>query len=102
MALQRSVSDASVFIAAATSSGISGSAQMPHPICALKDAASVSFGDTARMGLPAARIPYILLGTTTPSRPRFIVITCASAAAKTDGILLAGKNGRNRTFLRLL
>src|SRR6266852_4340412 len=48
------------------------------------------------MGFRAARIPYILLGTTTPSRPRFTVMTWASAAASTDEILLAGKNSRKR------
>ena len=63
-----------------------------------KDTASVSAGATATIGFPAARIPYILLGTTTPSRPRFTVMTCTSGAARTEGILLAGKNGRNRTF----
>src|SRR5947208_1473535 len=46
----------------------------------------------------AARIPYILLGTTTPSSPRFTVMTWASAAASTDGILLAGKNSKKRTL----
>src|SRR5206468_12553191 len=45
------------------------------------------------------RIPYILLGTTMPSRPRFTVMTWASAAASTDGILFAGKNSRKRILL---
>ncbi len=77
---------------------LSGLAATQIPFCSPMETTSHSGGATATMGLPAARIPYILLGTTTPSRPRLTVITWASAAASTDGTLLAGKNGRNRTF----
>src|SRR6266436_2639779 len=79
-----------------TSSGLSGSAETPKPLGTPIDTASVSLGATATIGFPAARIPYILLGTTTPSNPRFTVMMCASAAASTDGIFPAGKKSRKR------
>src|SRR6266566_2924595 len=94
-----SASPASARAATTTSSGLSGSATRPHPRCVAIHAESASCGATTRIGRPAARISYSLLGTTTPSRPRFTVMTCASPAASTDGILLAGKSGRKRTFL---
>src|SRR5229473_2904080 len=96
MAFSRCGSEARARTALTTSAGRSGSAATAKPRCIPSDTASVSFGATATMGFPAARIPYILLGTTTPSRPRFMVMTWASAAASIDGILLAGKKSRKR------
>src|SRR5216683_4190365 len=98
MVLARAGSALSARIFAATSSARSGSAATPHPMRTASEATSLSAGATATMGRPAAQIPYILLGTTTPSSPRRMVMICASPAARTDGILLAGKNGRKRTF----
>ena len=85
------LSSTSERIAAATFSGLSGSADTANPNFAPSDTASVSSGATATIGFPAARIPYILLGTTTPSSPRLTVITCASAAASTEGYLARRK-----------
>src|SRR6266566_2820905 len=70
---------------------LSGSAATAKPCFTPSDRTSLSRGATATIGFPAARIPYILLGTTTPSSPRFTVTMCASAAAKTEGICAAGK-----------
>src|SRR5712692_6716165 len=77
-------SEAMARTALTTSAGRSGSAATAKPRRVPSDTASVSLGATATMGFRAARIPYILLGTTTPSRPRFTVMTWASAAASTD------------------
>src|SRR5437588_355909 len=55
----------------ARSPGLSGSAATAKPCFAPSETTFVSLGATATIGLPAARIPYILLGTTTPFRPRF-------------------------------
>src|SRR2546429_3941030 len=63
---------------------ISGSAATAKPCFTPSDRTSLSRGATATIGFPAARIPYILLGTTTPSSPRFTVTMSASAAAKTE------------------
>src|SRR5260370_38487810 len=63
-----------------------------------RETTSHSRGATATIGFPAARMPYILLGTTTPSRPRLMVMMWASAAARTEETLLAGKKGSKRTL----
>src|SRR5258707_14854468 len=78
--------------------GSSGSEEMEKPVDSPRETTSHSRGATATMGFPAARMPYILLGTTTPSRPRLMVMLWASAAARTEEILLAGKKGRKRTL----
>src|SRR5258708_35054290 len=71
---------------------------MEKPFSSPRETTSHSRGATATIGFPAARIPYILLGTTTPSRPRLMVMMWASAAARTEETLLAGKKGRKRTL----
>src|SRR5258708_11797486 len=71
---------------------------MEKPFSSPRETTSHSRGATATIGFPAARMPYILLGTTTPSRPRLMVMMWASAAARTEETLLAGKKGRNRTL----
>src|SRR5260370_35563009 len=63
-----------------------------------RETTSHSRGATATIGFPAARMPYILLGTTTPSKPRLMVMMWAAAAARTEETLLAGKKGRKRTL----
>src|SRR5258708_40282975 len=71
---------------------------MEKPFSSPRETTSHSRGATATIGFPAARMPYILLGTTTPSRPRLMVMMWASAAARTEETLLAGKKGRKRTL----
>src|SRR5882762_4618099 len=99
MALSLVGSEGNARTALATSAGRSGSAATANPRRTQSDTALVSFGATAIMGVPAAKIQYILLGTTTPFKPRFTVMTCTSAAASTEVILLAGKNSKNRILL---
>src|SRR5258707_15890953 len=71
---------------------------MEKPFSSPRETTSHSRGATATIGFPAARMPYILLGTTTPSRPRLMVMMWASAAARTEETLLAGKKGSKRTL----
>src|SRR5580704_8660241 len=88
-------------IAAAMAAGSSGSAVTPQPEPTTMRAASDSGGATTRIGRPAARVEYSLLGTTTPSRPRFTVMMCKSPAIITCATCSTGRNGANFTFGKL-
>src|SRR5271155_2464705 len=87
-------------IAAATATGSSGSAATPQPDSTTMRAASHSAGAITMIGRPAARIEYNLLGTTTPSSPRFTVTMCRSPAIMTCAICATGRKGANFTFAK--
>src|ERR1700722_9614828 len=83
----------------AKSPGLVGSAQIANPCRRPRAATSLSGAATATMGFPAAMMPNILLGTTTPSRLRLMVTMWASGAARTEGRSGLRKNGKKRIFL---